>query len=227
MTMKILSILLGILLLHGCSNSNRTSKTVDSGEQQTWSVKDIMRADEYFEKGLKYDLDQEPEIALMYYDSAIMVYPGASYFTNRGAVKYELGDTLGAMGDFYDALKIDSLDYTTLTNIGVIYFESGNNEEALRYYQKSESLAPLQARIYLYIGNCEYKLTNYDNALKSFEKHVKSKYNDHLDYTFCMMGNCHEKLNESEVSEVYWKKSAEMGYEGAVAKMDSLKRAKK
>jgi superkiller protein 3 len=214
-------ILLTILLFASCvgnkNKKNGNSKEADATEQ----------ANTYYNTGLEYNLKEQNEEALKYYDSAIAIQQHPSYYTNRGYTKLELADTIGAMSDLMKAVELDSITtHVAFGNIGYIYMEQGDYEKGLEYNEKAAQITPNSSGVFLRMGYCRYMLGDYENALLDFEKHLNSKYPLQSELCFYRVGNCYEKLGNMPKAKLAWNKARSIIPE-AQAKLDSLERIRK
>jgi tetratricopeptide (TPR) repeat protein len=79
------------------------------------------------------------ETALKDLNTAIELYQGdPNYYIYRGTVKRSMGDTQGALTDFYSALNMNSNSINMYLGFAMTYEQTGNNkQEAATYYQKA------------------------------------------------------------------------------------------
>lgn len=197
--------------------------TSSSCVKQSQEPDKVTQADLYYNKGLEYNLKNDDKTAILYYDSAIMIRDDARYYNNRGASKSSMGDTFGAFADYSIAMQFDSLDCTTITNLGNYYQRKKEYKVALQYYHRSARISEKQA-IFDLIGYCEYMLGNYKEALNYFKKHLTGGSPGFPQDSHLYMGYCYEKLGDINAAKEHWEQAAKMGEEEAKHKLDSLKR---
>lgn len=189
----------------------------------TKSKREFIRAYELYNKGIECEQGGRYNVALTHYDSAILIVnTEALFFVNRGSVKLELADTLGAIKDSYTALKLDSLSYIAMFNLGFIYITQGDYEKGLYYTERSANIEPKQAYVFLRVGYCHYMLGNFTEALPYLKQHLNSKYNYSQESAYYYMGCCHEKLNNMALAESCWKKANEIAGYDLKSQLDSI-----
>lgn len=73
--------------------------------------------------------------AIKCYDRAISQQPEqATYYQNRGALRYELDDLKGAIEDCEKALSLNKNLADCQFNLGIIYYRLANYTQALQYF---------------------------------------------------------------------------------------------
>ncbi len=76
--------------------------------------------------------------ALQIYDQVLTQDPGQfEALLNRGVLRMRMGDLPGARRDLLEAKQLKPQDSTLLNALGVLYLESGDHEEAARYFLRS------------------------------------------------------------------------------------------
>ncbi len=197
----IINLFIGCLFL--CCNSNKT-------QQENHLVK----AHELYNTALQYNLKNQHAIALTYYDSAItLLSTEAKFYTNRGLTKFELKDTFNAIADYRKAIEIDTASHLAYKNLGAVLMDLGNYYESLFYLEESARLSPEQGYIFYNIGLAKYKMNDYQGAKEAFEKHLESKHNLSLDFTYYYLGNCYKGMQNNQKANECWRKADEIaGY---------------
>ena len=101
-------------------------------------------------------------------------------YCNRGNLHSQLGNNQQAIGDYNEAMKLDSLEPDIYNNRGNAYAELGNNQQAIGDYNKAVELDSLEPDIYNNVGNAYSRLGKprqaivyYDKALKLTSKEPK------------------------------------------------------
>lgn len=111
--------------------------------------------------------------ALADYDSAISYDTNYSLaYSNRGNVRFELGDTAGAFSDYYKAISLSPNDYFTYNKLGVAFAHLGKFEEALPNFDKAINIMPDISDTYANRGNALQMLGRYDSALSDYNKSI-------------------------------------------------------
>ncbi|KKC51480.1 tetratricopeptide repeat protein [Porphyromonas gulae] len=197
-------------------------------------------AAELYEKGLLLHNRGDLNNALKYYTFSIDKDSSISLvFTNRGGIKFELGDTTGAHCDYSKALKIDSLDVIALNNMGSLYGEKKEYDNAKLFFLKAIKVDSLYANPYYSLGLVFYEAYQYNEAITYFsvveklEKSMESRYLSNGLYEYMMpgyydirafsyyfLGLCYKRIGNMEKAVNYLKLAEE---ENVIGATDSLK----
>ena len=87
----------------------------------------------YNNRGLSYEMLGQSDSAVVNYNRAIeMDSYNPDYYYNRAISKYRLDDVQGSLTDFTKAIEIDSLHDQSYYYRALIYFEKGNNDQAIQ-----------------------------------------------------------------------------------------------
>lgn len=211
---KNIIILIGAILFVGCAGTGRKKPSDDS-----------CRAYALSDEALEYNLQNQHEKALLLYDSAIILHPtDPILFTNRGLTKLELKDTIGAIADYYDALKLDSLDGTTLQNLGSVYTKKKEYQRGLYYTEKAAKIDQELSYIFYNMGYGRYMTDDYEGAIEAYQKHLQSKNNYSQDFVYYYIGYCHEKLGDVARAKKSWKIANEIAGYDFKSQLDSVLR---
>jgi tetratricopeptide (TPR) repeat protein len=109
--------------------------------------------------------------ALFYLDSAIKVNPqGVDYWINRGIVKQSSRDTLGAMNDFKQALKVDPENSLATHDLAVLSGFTGDAKESERMLTEAIEKNPKLPYSYTERGYVRMKTNNWKGALADFDQ---------------------------------------------------------
>jgi tetratricopeptide (TPR) repeat protein len=82
-------------------------------------------------------------LALHLLDAVVDLYPQWSEaWSTRATLRFQSGDTAGAMADLAQTLKRDSRDIGALAGLGAILTNAGDPDAALRVYDRALALAP-------------------------------------------------------------------------------------
>ncbi|HEX8562657.1 MAG TPA: tetratricopeptide repeat protein [Flavobacterium sp.] len=176
----------GVALKHFSSAKSRFEKLADDSPQDVSFQNGLARA--LASSGVAYSEESNYYLALEHYRKALKIYQAnnqqeniAKAYNNIGIVYKSQQEYPKALEHLKKALAIQektSLDATavTLTNIGVIYFETGNQREAKRHYDRAnELLAGGEntrgiALLYNYLGD----YYNKESSSKAAEFYQKS-----------------------------------------------------
>ncbi len=105
-------------------------------EARTISAEDM--AKEWFEKGLKYDIDKDYDKAIEAFTKAIALKSDYAYaYTNRGLVYHNKGQYDRAIEDYNKAIVLDPNDAEAYNNRGVTYAVKNDMERAISDYKKA------------------------------------------------------------------------------------------
>lgn len=95
-------------------------------------------AKEWFEKGLKYDIDKDYDKAIEAFSKAIALKPDYAYaYTNRGLAYHNKGQYDRAIEDYNKAIALDPNDAEAYNNRGVAYAGKRDMERAISDYKKA------------------------------------------------------------------------------------------
>lgn len=93
--------------------------------------------------GLAYFAEKsDPASARQLLDRALEQKKDFMYYNNRGRVRYAMGDLRGALGDFDNALAIDTNSYAAYNNRGATRLQFCDFKGALLDYQKALAILP-------------------------------------------------------------------------------------
>ena len=103
-----------------------------------------------------------------YYGTVIKYSPDnrALAYNNRGFWKHQTGDTEGALDDYNQAMKLDSLNADNYINRGLLIGMSEDTEGALEDYNKSILLNKEQANAYNNRGILKSRMGDYLGAIE-------------------------------------------------------------
>ena len=94
-------------------------------------------------------------------------------YSNRGLAKQRLGDLLGSIADFDQALKINPKDDSAYLNRGAIKQQMRNLTGALKDFKKVLSLNPNNISVYSNIGIVKNIMGDYQGALEILNQGIK------------------------------------------------------
>ena len=156
---KVFSILIPLVVLLSCSESDST-------------------------QGDRFFSEQQYEQAVEAYSSILVNNPkNVNAFYNRGRAYEELGNLDGAEKDFKSAYGLDPRNVQVLMSLSNIYQKKKDNEMALQYANYATEIpgAPamaffLKGRAYHLLGNTENALSEYSAAIKMDEDFGQAYY---------------------------------------------------
>lgn len=107
--------------------------------------------------------------ALEDYDAAIKARPdNASYYTNRGNVKYKMKDEQGAIADFNKSISIDSTNSSVFYNKGMVLLRMKDFPEAIQSFHNCVQIDPQNIKALYYKGLAQYQADQGEAALETF-----------------------------------------------------------
>ena len=104
---------------------------------------------------------------IAFYNSSISLNLGnALLYTNRGAVKVNMGDIKDAISDFTKAIILTPEDYGPYSNRGIAYSALGDLDKAIKDFDKALELNPNYANAYNNRGNAYQTIRDFVKAIK-------------------------------------------------------------
>ena len=121
--------------------------------------------------------------ALHEYGKAIAIYPKfLEAYNNIGEIYSKLGDGDRAISTYLQALNIER-NNRVLLNIGVEYYNKGQNLPALKHFEEAISIKEDFTEGHFYAGMAYFNIKDYANAERHFRRvtdfdknHVKANY---------------------------------------------------
>ena len=158
---------------------------------------DPNNAEAYLQRGYYKDLLTDFDGALSDIDKYLSLKPDeASVYKSRAKVNYERGDLKQALIDINKAIELKPDFQEAISDRSTLYYKTGDYEAC-----KADLLVLLKhnradlSRI-LYLGYCETKLENFENALNHF-KSILAKDSLYKD-AWSNMGYCYFRLGDNE-----------------------------
>jgi tetratricopeptide (TPR) repeat protein len=133
--------------------------------------------------------------SISYLDSAIKLDPGGTdYWINRGIIKQSSRDTLGAISDFQQALKIDSDNTLATHNLAILSGLQGNQAEKEKLLTDAINKNPDIPYSYEERGYLRMKTNNWKGAIADFNEAIIRAPNEPDNWL--NRGITKEKLND-------------------------------
>jgi len=127
-------------------------------------------AELYFSKGNMLLDVTKPKDALKLFDKAIQIKPAPQYRLSKGSALSEIGLAKNALVLFYKALINDYPDYSpALSNIGYVYLDNHNDQDAEEYFTKSLEMDPSNNTVRNNLGVLQLNRGNFKEGWKNFE----------------------------------------------------------
>jgi DNA-binding beta-propeller fold protein YncE len=111
----------------------------------------------------------------------------------------------------YQTLKKDPNDVNAMMQIGIIYGEGGEFEEALRYFEKADALSPKNPTINNNLGNLHYLKGDYREALVDYQHAAELDPAD--PYILINLTKCYLRLEQREKAADAFRKAMTMDRE--------------
>jgi len=136
-------------------------------------------AEQNFKKAWSLMEAENYKEAIEYFTKSIDEIPMGATYVNRGICKGELGDTIGAINDYKEAIELDPNNkyfaYNANVNIGSFYFEEGKNNLAKEYYNNAIEIDNKNYIAHDYIGDIYYDEEDYEEAIDEYSKAIKAE----------------------------------------------------
>ena len=118
----------------------------------------------------------EPKLAASKADKAdIVETPEAAVgrLIAKGNSLYKRGNYKGAVAAFNEALVIDDASEKAHLGVGIAYFDSEQNQLALKHLQRAIELSPRNAQALVSLGNVYQAMGNAAKAREAYEKYLQ------------------------------------------------------
>ncbi|MEM1186014.1 MAG: tetratricopeptide repeat protein [Planctomycetota bacterium] len=86
--------------------------------------------------------DEDNELAIELYQESVTTSGTVSAWNNLGVLLMEENEHAGAVSAFRRAAELEPTDPRPLTNIGIVYYETGWAEDAVRYFDLALDIDP-------------------------------------------------------------------------------------
>jgi tetratricopeptide (TPR) repeat protein len=125
-----------------------------------------------FSRGEELFMRNQPDMAAAYLESALSEEPGRTItYLYLGIVYEQLGRIEEAIALYRRVLPMaGSLSANIANNLGNVYFQRGNTEEAERYYTQAIGHDSVFSHAYLGRANTRIKSGNFQNAIVDYEQ---------------------------------------------------------
>ena len=107
-----------------------------------------------------------------------------------------------------NAVKIDPNDYKALTNLGLILFKLGLNEESILTFKKVLLIDKDNLNSYINLGAVYHKMNNFKDAETNYLKAIS--INPNLPIVHNNFGNTLKDLNKIQEAELSYKKAVDL-----------------
>ncbi|MDA3792716.1 MAG: tetratricopeptide repeat protein [Elusimicrobia bacterium] len=141
--------------------------------------------------------------ARRYYLKAVELDPGlAEGYNNLGNIFYNSKKWAEAINYYKKAIRVEP-DAVRYYNLGLTYMQSGDNRQAVQYFNDALKKDPGYSKTYNDLGLAYYRISDYNNAINSYKKGLKSEPgNPNLLFN---LANCYEIAGASGKADRYWR----------------------
>lgn len=165
---------------------------------------------------------EEDEEALIWFEKAISLNSKESEYYRMRANSYaNIGCFEESINDLKKSLELN-YSIVTILNFGGVYYQMGDYELAVQYFQDALVLEPNNIVIYVNKGAALNALLRYEEALANYEKALKlvnhvmrrDQYNDNTDVLYFNIGITLNHLERYEEAIVAFDKSIALEFPG-------------
>jgi tetratricopeptide (TPR) repeat protein len=127
-----------------------------------------LTAEEWFERGFVFGLDDDTDQALKCFSEAISLNPSYEAYFNRGIIRREIGDLDGAIEDYDQAIRVKPTQSEIYNNRGNARRDKGDIQGAMSDYNEAIRLNSNAALVFINRGIINRIQGNLDSALADF-----------------------------------------------------------
>ena len=169
-----------------------------------------LTAQEWVERGNKFDNDKEYDEAIHCFTEAIRLDPdySAAYF-NRGNERRKKSDLDGAIKDYTEAIRLKPDYANAYNNRGIASKDKGDLDGAIKDYNEAIRIKPDYADCYNNRGNARTDTGDFNGAIKDFTEAIRLKPDFGLAYR--NRGIVWDKKGDYYSAIADFQKSIEMG----------------
>lgn len=140
---------------------------ISSNEAESVDVAQLT-AEEWFERGFGFGLDDDTNEAIKCFSEAITLNPSYEAYFNRGIIRREIGDLVGAIEDYDLAIRINPTQSEIYNNRGNARRDKGDLQGAMSDYNEAIRLNSNAALVFINRGIVHRIFGNLDSALADF-----------------------------------------------------------
>jgi tetratricopeptide (TPR) repeat protein len=146
---------------------------------------------------------------ITFYNSSISLNPNSALmYTNRGAIKVNMGDLQGAIDDFTKAIELKPEDAVAYNDRGIAYSSLGRFESAIKDYDKVIELNPNYAGVYNNWGKTWQDKGDLDKAVEKYDKAIE--LNPNYADAYNNRGNAYSKKGDLDKAVRDYDKAVEL-----------------
>ena len=169
-------------------------------------------ADYYYNQGVTCHNNEDYKGALDNYNKAILLDSTVSeYFLNRGvAIELVYNDTLSALNDYRKAIQLDAHNAVAYYNMGCVLSDQGNDKDASDFFRICIAINPQYYPAYYNCAYSQYKIKDYNEALKNFEKAIQYTESQKY-YAYYYMGLIYKETGQPDKAKSCFEQAAALG----------------
>ena len=168
-------------------------------------------ADYYYNQGLTDYYNGKYKESLKNYEKAISIDSTISdYFLGRGVIKSILNDTVSALKDYRKAIQLNKQNDIAYFNVGCLLSDQGQDKEAIKFYTTCIEINPDYYPVYYNCAYSQYKIKDYTEALKNFDKAITYE-DDQKFFVYYYMGLIYKSTGELGKAKEYLEKAKALG----------------
>jgi len=181
----------------------------------------LLQANEWFDKGYNYAINNEYDKAIEAYTKAIALDPNyAAAYNNRGSAYDDKGQYDRAIEDYNKAIALDPNDAAAYYNRGVAYGNKGQYDRAIEDFNKAIALDPNDAAAYYNRGVAYGNKGQYDRAIEDYSKAIALDPNYAKAYNNRGIAYYNKGQYDRAISD--FQKACDMGYENGCKRLQMV-----
>ncbi|HEU0291355.1 MAG TPA: tetratricopeptide repeat protein [Anaerolineales bacterium] len=227
---RYLNIALEDMHLHALTrDAKEFTETVKVAANQAPSIAtNELSAQEWFERGYKFQEAKDLEEAIRCFTEAIRLEPGfLEAYGNRGNVFMNKGDAARSIADYDQVLVLKPNDPVTYFNRALARKAQGNLDAAISDFNEAIRLKPDYARAYNNRGNVLSDKGDTDGAIKDYDEAIRIKSDYAIAYNnrgiaYAYKGNLDKAVSDYNMA-IQLKPDYADAYHGRAKAWESMK----
>lgn len=142
---------------------------------------DSSHLDAHHKLGLLFMKTGDFPKAELYFSQLVNLKQDPIYFSNLGAALYQQQRLIEAAEAYENAIALDDKRAERLQSVAQVYYELGNDEKALYYFEKAARRKPKNAELKLILADYYERMVRLDSAIEAIEGVLElDPYNEEL-----------------------------------------------
>lgn len=142
---------------------------------------DPSHLDAHHKLGMLYMRRSDFPKAELYFSKLVNLKKDPIYFSNLGAALYQQSRLIEAAEAYENAIALDDRRAERLQSLAKVYFELGEDEKALHYFERASRRKPKDIELKLVLADYYEKLNRLDEAVSKLEEVLEADpYNDEV-----------------------------------------------